>query len=369
MNLGLRVPRQVGSGADEVTVRRAWPSGETHATAVEVRIEGVDPAMRVRAGKVALDRDGAVLAATIGEFGRDPKLPELGSASGSLIAHRWGRRAVLRDGGRYTKVVRSSAARAVLDRNTLGAGLAARAGFAVAVPSVGDEGHLHSPALDGVTLHRRESDLAIWERIWRLWAQAWPRLAGQDARLPTHAPEAEARVVEEWVSGVVARGILTDPGGALAGAASRVADDLCDGTADTAVIAHRDLHDQQLVYDVDSHRLGILDLDTCAKAEPALDLGNLAVHAALRVAQGLWSAAQADIALEAISDVTRQLAVSPSRLEVALRAAGLRVSAVYAYRPAWQDLAGAWARAWSGTGTDHPVGVDGGALRLGRQNP
>lgn len=40
MNLGLRVPRQVGSGAEELTVRRAWPSREAHAPAVETRIEG-----------------------------------------------------------------------------------------------------------------------------------------------------------------------------------------------------------------------------------------------------------------------------------------------------------------------------------------
>src|SRR5699024_2461295 len=53
------------------------------------------------------------------------------------------------------------------------------------------------------------------------------------------------------------------------------------------VPTHRDLHDKQLLWD--GAALGVLDLDTACLAAPELDPANLAVHADLRAAQGLWS--------------------------------------------------------------------------------
>ncbi len=59
---------------------------------------------------------------------------------------------------------------------------------------------------------------------------------------------------------------------------------------------HRDLHDKQVV--VGAH-IGLLDLDTLAVGERALDLANALAHLELRVDQGLMTAAAAGVARRA----------------------------------------------------------------------
>ncbi|MCA9003178.1 MAG: phosphotransferase, partial [Planctomycetes bacterium] len=49
------------------------------------------------------------------------------------------------------------------------------------------------------------------------------------------------------------------------------------------VACHRDLHDQQILFD--GHSFGILDWDLMCKADPALDVGNLSAHLLLRALQ------------------------------------------------------------------------------------
>ncbi|MGE3163960.1 MAG: hypothetical protein AB7O52_03575 [Planctomycetota bacterium] len=63
------------------------------------------------------------------------------------------------------------------------------------------------------------------------------------------------------------------------------------------VVAHRDLHDKQLLCDLSGGTL--IDLDLCAVAPIELDRGNLLAHARLRALQGLelpWSEVAAEIA-------------------------------------------------------------------------
>ena len=107
------------------------------------------------------------------------------------------------------------------------------------------------------------------------------------------------------------------------------------------VPAHRDLHDGQLLWD--GERVGVVDLDTVCRAEPALDLANLAVHADLRRAQGLWPAAAVERVEEAVDEVARAAGAPRARLELARRATVARLAAVYSLRPRWRDVVLEWA--------------------------
>lgn len=86
----------------------------------------------------------------------------------------------------------------------------------------------------------------------------------------------------------------------------------------------------------------MLDVDTAARGEAALDLGNLLAqldHARALALGRDDSAARAGIAAAAES-----LAVSDDRLSSYTRAAALRLVCVHAFRPAHRDATIRWAR-------------------------
>lgn len=337
----LTVPRSVG----DVLLTRAWPRpDDTHVT---LGFEGRDTDGFVRAGTLRLSRDGEVLDTVVAPFGEDPKLPALREIRGELVAHRYGRRAIVRHGDLFVKVVREKQGEELAERNILGAAIAQSAGFLTAAPTLTAPGVLASQALPGRSLQRAEPDGKAWADIWRKWIDLWPQFAGVETdAVGRHTPQDEARVLLEWVHGAIERGVLDDPRGAARKAADRVADQLVGGTPDPAMLSHRDLHDGQFLFDDATGHLGLLDLDTLATAEAALDLGNLAVHAILRVAQGEWRQAQGDVVLHAISEVVETLGVTPARLQLAQSATALRLAAVYAYRPRWQRFAQQWLDVW-----------------------
>jgi hypothetical protein len=102
------------------------------------------------------------------------------------------------------------------------------------------------------------------------------------------------------------------------------------------VPVHRDLHDQQLLWD--GRRLGLIDCDTLAAGDPAGDVGNVLAHLQLRQAQGLLDPARARIAREEFLggvDPTPELLarVGPHRALTSLR-----LAALYAWRPKWRHL-------------------------------
>ena len=115
---------------------------------------------------------------------------------------------------------------------------------------------------------------------------------------------------------------------------------------DNALVpAHRDLHDKQLLWD--GSGLGVLDLDTTCLADPALDPANLAVHARLRVAQGLWSSTAAAVVEVAAERVATAAGVDQERWRTARQATLLRLVGVYAFRPRLSGLVAHWAdRYW-----------------------
>lgn len=319
-----------------VSVRRAWPKPDGTQT-----FEGVDDAGRLRAGRW----DGQT--ASLLPHAADPGLPAL-AGEGSLLVHRYGRRAVLRRNGErgpeYVKVLRPGKAAAVAVVSRRLAEAAAAAGLHV--PEVLAEG-------DGVVRFSEVPGQALgglppeaWHRAWAAWAVAWPRLASTDASgLPVHNVASELGVLRTWA------GHLAQHDPLRLSLAAKVELDARLGRASAALeaagpgrqsLAHRDLHDKQMLFDPKTRRLGILDFDTAARADVELDLGNLLAHVDLRRDQGVIDDRARRTAVEAVAAAAEALGAGQDRLDAYTEAARIRLGCVYAFRPPWRGLAADW---------------------------
>ena len=307
-----------------LTVRRSWPERGGGGLAVEAltpqgRVVGV----RVRG------TDVAVLDAC------DPALPAL-TPGATVIGHRPGRRAVLRTANGFRKVVRPGRAAAVARglesaRDLLGADPAAP--LLPAVLGVDDTtGAVQLAELAGPTLHQLLAEdgaaaLTLAERTGA--ALAALQHAPSDG-LPAHGHREEAEVLRRWTADAAAW-----CGDDRSTATEQVAARLAALPAPEWAPAHRDLHDKQLV--AAGNRVGLLDLDTLCRADPALDLANLLAHLRLRVLQGHCIptvAARCAAALQASAGDRAGAAALATYTAATL----LRLAAVYSFRPGHPDL-------------------------------
>lgn len=324
----------------DVEVTRAWSAEPPHAgRGGSLRFEGHDELGRVRAGTLTAGRVDLLPP------GGDPRLPDLAgwSSTADVVVHRAGKRAVLRREEGYVKVVRPGRAPAVAARAEQGRRMAAAAGLAAPEVLRTGPGWVVMSTVAGQDLHRAAATAEPdqWLGWWRQWADAWPGLVAADPTgLPTHTGSDEAGVLREAVRTALAWQALPDPDGA----GLTVTEQVCRGLAaapDAATgVGHRDLHDKQLLGG--TGRLGVLDFDTAALTEPALDLANLAVHARWRTVQGVWSPEQAEVVVEAARRVAHTLGVPSWRWESYAAGTALRLAAVYAFRPRWHDAAVRW---------------------------
>lgn len=351
------VPAAVRCGDEFLVIQRAWPherrAGDAGAT---LTVEGRDEQGRLRAGRLELAQNGTttsqgplwrVRAAQVAPPGSDPKLAGLAAAAKghTVVVHRFGKRAVIARTADYVKVVRSGRGPGVAEQAGRGQELSHASGFAA--PEVLSEAadQVSFGILPGQSLHEAgaHAPLDEWTATWQLWGRHWQALTGLHApHLAPHAPEDEVRVLQRWIGLAEEFGAL--PTRVLVGLrarADRVCATLLSGAAQEAVVSHRDLHDKQILADGDS--LGLLDFDTAALAEPALDLANLWVHAGLRRDQHVWSRGHAEVVQQTIRGVADQLNVAPERFETYAAATRLRLACLYAFRPAHRDLALAWA--------------------------
>lgn len=332
--------------SQRITVERAWP-GRVRDGVRQTTVEGRDALGRVRAGTVGRDGIPRVLP-----HGTDPRLPGLVRVAplGEIVVHRAGRRAVVRTADAYVKVLRPGRAPAVARAGQAGAALARAAGLAAPEVVASDEDTVTFAVLPGRSVHGLSAD-PDWAEAWRAWTQAWTRLQAlgpgdaAQAGLPTHTADDEAGVVETWVNRAAEAGLLDDR---WARRGREVADRLRTvGDPELLVPTHRDLHDKQLLWDgaaPDGPRLGVLDLDTACLADPVLDPVNLAVHADLRHAQGLWSGEAADVVVAAARTVVDDPVVDGSdRWALAELATVVRLVCVYAFRPQWRGTVARWA--------------------------
>lgn len=327
--MGRQPPHRAIVEGEEWAIERAWPaSGNRAAVPIEAHRGG-----EARGGYWSAEAGVRVLPR-----GEDPRLPGLAAvaAAGEIVSHRPGKRAVVRlDDGTFAKVVRPGRAGGVIEAHT-SAGLFAHA---LSVPRIvprdfpaGDV-VCFSP-LDGATFSRlgASGSAADWAAAWRGWSSAWSgTVAAADATgLPAHGADDEASVLVDWAERA---DLLLGGGDRVRRAAGIVADEVAAVAGAPEALAHRDLHDKQLLWSPDSG-IGLIDLDTCARADPALDLGNLSAHADLAVRLGNWAPARGRVAQTAIGEAADALGVGPERLSAWRRAARFRVACVHLLRPA-----------------------------------
>ncbi len=122
----------------------------------------------------------------------------------------------------------------------------------------------------------------------------------------------------------------------FADAAQRVFGALADGSCGS-VLLHRDFYDKQVFIDP-AGRTGLLDFDTMATGEPALDVANMLVHLQLRAMQQRCSADCAEQAAAAFLEAYRPEASLQRRLAAYQDATRLRLACLYTWRPQWRHL-------------------------------
>ncbi|WP_349829437.1 phosphotransferase [Brevibacterium litoralis] len=360
------VGRRAASG---ITITRAWPGKKRDRT-----VEGRDTRGHLRAGVLAA-RDGEPVTGDLDAravawlpHGRDPKLPTLALGPGDeLLVHRAGRRAVVRRvDGAFVKHLRSGRAQGVAGTSAALADLCRAHGIDAPEVLECGNGHVVFSPLMGSSAGLETLDAALG-----VWAAHWPGLVTDSSfvggSLPVHGPAEEAAVVDTWIDHLLTfrpaswvdgsvdrlRVLALRARKALMGQGRETGQDLTptpgsDHAAarghDRLVVAHRDLHDGQVLWDADTGALGLLDFDTAALAEPELDVANLLVHLWLRADQGLWSQSRARRAHKIVRGVSDRLGLDPVRLDAYRLATAVRLVGVYGFRPAWQDPAGRWAR-------------------------
>ncbi|SEF17504.1 hypothetical protein [Jiangella alba] len=339
----------------ELTLLRAWPRRDGH-----VLLEFATPSGARLAGQWFADpvRRASVAAATCGGLdvpahgvvlqpdGADRRLAALAglvARPGSrLLVHRPERRAVvlLDDDGdrRYAKVLRPGADAALAGRL---AALAAALRGVAEVPRplalrLGD-GVLAQSELPGPTLYEAAASLgpsgllAGWERLGAALRRLHGTPAPAVAVTATHDAADEEAVTARWLRAAAASGLLPPVDVAA------LLTSLRSGSPGPAGLLHRDLHDKQAVLQPGG-RLGLLDLDTVAAGERALDVANVLVHLELRVAQRALTSSLARSARAAFLAGLDPDDATLARVPAYERATRLRLAGVYAFRPRWRGL-------------------------------
>lgn len=316
-----------------LVVTRAWPDPDRARLAVELDDGGAR-----RAGFLRVDGPELLPA------GRDPRLGALARLAdvGEVVSHRPGRRAVVRLGDRFVKVVRRGRAEDVLH------GIERAAAFdgPFRTPAVldHDESTVTFAALPGIGLHDPAPfSPERWRRAWEAVCSAWVTAssAPADPGAPVHDAAAEGAVLAGWVDRVAA---WIDDVERTRTVAEQLARRLRRLPGRPLVPAHRDLHDKQLLVPGDDggpSAPGLLDVDTACRADPALDLGNLRAHATLRRRQGIWDAEQSRAVAAAVTDAAARRGVPTEVLRTYELAALLRLGCVYAVRPRHTAVAAA----------------------------
>lgn len=278
--------------------------------------------------------------------GADRRLPGLrplvARPGHELLAHRPERRAVVRHdspaGQVYTKVVRPgrvAALAATLDR--------ARAA-GTSSPTVLDvderAGTLTTATLPGVPLYDAWGG-SVRDDPWRTGLHLG-QCVREIHRAPTrgldvHDAASELATTRRWLELARGHGVLPLPDAVVDSLLSEAAVRLAGTMPPVPATVHRDLHDKQLLLDGD--RVGVLDLDTLALGDPALDLANLQVHLELRVHQGRADPLTSATLGEAVLEGYGADAVTPDALSGYALTTRLRLCAVYAFRPASREAA------------------------------
>ena len=313
-------------------LRRAWPAGRDSEPA-SASIECVDGRGRLRAGHVTVGGAPDLLP-----YASDPALPALSrQLTGRLVVHRAGRRAVVMEASRVRKIVRPHKAASLVRAHTTAASVLRVTGLRTPRILGNGDDVVDLELLPGRSLDELgDAGLPGWKRF----TEAWSLLGDREADLPVHGPRQETEVLRRWFASAQRHGVIDQP----APLHEQVVDTCLSLREDDGerVIAHRDLHDGQLLWDgID---LSLLDLDTAAMAEAALDLGNLWAHADLMAVQGRLSPGAHAQVRGLLDNLARTLPTTTERLETYYRSSALRLVFVHAFRPTTHQWLPIWVR-------------------------
>lgn len=344
----MRCPRSDAA----LMLRRAWPRDVHHLLCEYTTPDGAPVAGQWFADPARLH---TVAAGTRGDLdvlekeqvllqrgGADRRLPALhalvGAPGAALLVHRPERRAVVRlpagDAIIYAKVVRPERAVELAERSAR-ATRQTRSG-AFRTPALRSLDHTHGILVLEELSGRSLFALGATPQAATAWTAAGTALArlhdGELEDVPTHLAADEADLTQRWLSRAAAFGLLP-----LVDSTRALSPLREDRTAPVGLL-HRDLHDKQLIHRPGTP-IGVLDTDTLAAGERALDIANLLVHLELRVRQRRLPADTAATARRRFLAAYRPDDETRRRLPAYATAARLRLAAVYAFRPPWHHLA------------------------------
>ncbi len=340
-----------------LSLQRAWPRSCDH-----LHLEYQDQAGRLTAAqwhrdpaeleriarqtaRACPDRPGSIEGGVyFHDAGGDRRLalrPLLDLPGATLLSHRPERRAVVRLAGaggtaRYAKAHKPGAEATSVEAV---AGIRARRPpFALAEVLEHDaaRGLVIWSELPGRSLHELLGD----QRLVPGAAEAGAILAFlhggvAPVSMPAHGPEAEAQLLEKCLADLT----VFAPE-AAATVRPRLPAVLAALRASCGISRplHRDFYDKQvLITDSGPPTAGLLDLDTGATGEPALDVANFLAHLDLRVLQGRCPAGLASAAAGAFLDGYGRPPAA-ARIDAYRAAARLRLSCLYAFRPRWRHV-------------------------------
>lgn len=289
--------------------------------------------------------------------GIDHKLPGLAAlclAGGELIVHHPTRRGVVRtidpvgnegasthDTVRYHKVVRPNRTAKLASTMQNVHEAAQRVGITTPAVLAMDEarGVVTMSALAGRTLLRVLEDEAGYgmseiEACGRRAGEVLAKLHGSDLHCSArHDAGAEQQVLCDWLARLAT--IAPSLHSQISPFASPILERLAT-MQETLVPLHRDCYDKQFV--VNSRDIGLLDFDTLAHGEAALDVANFIVHCQLRADKSVASLARAAHLAASFLQGYDPSHHTLARLVAYADAARLRLICVYGCRPTQCDV-------------------------------
>lgn len=358
LDLAPEITSVLGLPSGRLSLRRSWPRDSEHLLLEYVDDRGdiiagqwfAEPERLARIAKATARASRAPslglteLSLLLQAKGADRRLealaPLLAQPDAALLVHRAERRAVVRleragKAPRYAKLVRPERTKTMLEANeaaaTLGAG-------AFSTPRLleadAETGVTVWSAVPGTPLH----DLFGRPGLARAAAEMGRALRALHDTVPRrrpalHSPDEEAAWLETWLR-------------RLRPYAPRLHEEACaiapgvlaalSGSTSDPVLIHGDFHDKQVIVG-DEDGIGLLDFDTLATGEAALDVANAIIHFELRALQGLCAPSQSSEASQAFLDGYGASSEVRRRLQPYADGTRLRLACLYAFRPRWRD--------------------------------
>ncbi|MGA1522358.1 MAG: phosphotransferase [Planctomycetota bacterium] len=268
---------------------------------------------------------------------RDRKLPGLAGYldRGPLVAYRAGRRATVRVGDRFAKVLRPGRTTSIAERHDALCSIQVT-GFP-RIPQVlehdPDAGVLVLGAIGGTSLHERLGAHVTLDAVTVdavaasvVGFQAGTPLA--NARFSAEPP----RPLAEWAR------IVQPHDRALAAAALELDRRLPQLTDAPPVLTHGDLHDRNLF--VEGESVAWIDLDLAALGHPATDPGNLCAHFVLRSLQRTGSPDAGRLLADqlAVAVARHQGGATRDDIDREMASTFIRLACVYRFRSGFDRL-------------------------------